>query len=1063
MWIEEIHIDRFGIFNDLHIKGLNQHLTLFYGDNEAGKSTMMSFVRQILFGFPDKRAANRKQYIPVDGGSAGGKLIIRMENNECYNLSRVKGPHGGDVSLIYPDGKRGGTQDWERIRGNASVDVYETIFAFSLDELQSFETLENEKVNEIIYSAGMGVNPKGIANLKKAFETGLSSLYKPQASNPLINRTLRHIKDNQKQIKESLYTIEEYQSKKIELEKKRDELAALKSNIEQLNRGKIESELQLAAYDTWTELKNKRKELADIPEIKDFPLYAVEKHKELKLNIDNEKKEIDILNQSLQKNREKLDQIDCNNRIIEIANDIELLSESRERYIDAKRDIFNVTDELKNEKSQLEKKLKSLGSEWDTAKLKSTTISLQIREEVSTFQSRLNKSRDKLNSAENEVNHYKKITGNFEAEAEKSEREMNAFSLPETENYDELNLRKKKLEDIEDDLHNLNINQEKLHGLINRKNDAEQTLEGYKSPHPIVQAGALMPGFVMAALLIVSGIILYIFLRVEEQLFVFGAVAFLTILVTYYIHKKQSVSPVGPAAQRQKRISVFKESITQFSIQIENLKKNIEENKEYNDRNAAEIGITPPLNEKSIRENIRKIEQDISNFLKWLEAKRTYDKAAADLKKAKKDLKTTQEAFSRCTEEFRKTEQGWKKWLIQTGFRENLLPENITNIFAEIEKAQNDLKTIFSLEERISKMQDTVKRFEDTLTSLMEKSGAEIHDSMKPEEAISHLKQQLDCEKDKRNKSEHLEEDIESQETDLTHRQSVIEQIEHDINNLYDKAGASNENEFFQTHQNWETKTNLDKEIKDLSIRLEQLAGHGKITWLEDTLPKIVPIELKTIHQNIEKELDVREKTYQELHDENVRLESDIEKIEESHNTSDLQLENQIKISELESFSRQWAVFAIAKDLLKQAREKYEKERQPDVLQAASRHFNAITNGVYKQVVLPPDAEAYYILDQNESRKTVGDMLSRGTAEELYFAIRLGLIIDFSKREEPLPVIMDDIFVNMDDNRAPAAISSLRSLLETNQVIVFTCHANIVDMFKKEFHDLKIRKLENGR
>ena len=72
--------------------------------------------------------------------------------------------------------------------------------------------------------------------------------------------------------------------------------------------------------------------------------------------------------------------------------------------------------------------------------------------------------------------------------------------------------------------------------------------------------------------------------------------------------------------------------------------------------------------------------------------------------------------------------------------------------------------------------------------------------------------------------------------------------------------------------------------------------------------------------------------------------------------------------------------------------------------------------------------------------------MSRGTREQLYLAMRLGLIEQYERNAEPLPVIMDDILVNFDDDRAVATLKALADLSLRTQVIVFTHHQHLVDL-----------------
>ena len=67
--------------------------------------------------------------------------------------------------------------------------------------------------------------------------------------------------------------------------------------------------------------------------------------------------------------------------------------------------------------------------------------------------------------------------------------------------------------------------------------------------------------------------------------------------------------------------------------------------------------------------------------------------------------------------------------------------------------------------------------------------------------------------------------------------------------------------------------------------------------------------------------------------------------------------------------------------------------------------------------------------------------LSRGTSEQLYLALRFGLVEHFVETSgEPLPIVMDDILVNFDDERATRAARSIEELSKTCQIIYFTCH-----------------------
>ena len=147
------------------------------------------------------------------------------------------------------------------------------------------------------------------------------------------------------------------------------------------------------------------------------------------------------------------------------------------------------------------------------------------------------------------------------------------------------------------------------------------------------------------------------------------------------------------------------------------------------------------------------------------------------------------------------------------------------------------------------------------------------------------------------------------------------------------------------------------------------------------------------------------------------------------------------------AMAREWAIGALALRLLEETRSRYERERQPDVVRAAEGHFDRITGGRYARIVAPPgDASVRVETEGGESLST--DELSRGTGEQLYLALRFGLIEEFARHAEPLPVVMDDILVNFDPERAARSAAAITDLADRHQVLYFTCHpwtAEILD------------------
>ena len=82
MRISELFVDGFGHFHNYNVGPLESPLVILHGRNEAGKSTLLAFIRTILFGFP---ARNRQlHYPPLSGGNHGGRLTVLDDAGEAH-------------------------------------------------------------------------------------------------------------------------------------------------------------------------------------------------------------------------------------------------------------------------------------------------------------------------------------------------------------------------------------------------------------------------------------------------------------------------------------------------------------------------------------------------------------------------------------------------------------------------------------------------------------------------------------------------------------------------------------------------------------------------------------------------------------------------------------------------------------------------------------------------------------------------------------------------------------------------------------------------------------------
>lgn len=111
----------------------------------------------------------------------------------------------------------------------------------------------------------------------------------------------------------------------------------------------------------------------------------------------------------------------------------------------------------------------------------------------------------------------------------------------------------------------------------------------------------------------------------------------------------------------------------------------------------------------------------------------------------------------------------------------------------------------------------------------------------------------------------------------------------------------------------------------------------------------------------------------------------------------------------------------------------------------ASAIFASVTEGAYLKIMF--DGERH-ISVWDGTRKIPAERLSRGTIEQIYLAVRLAAAEVVL--EEPMPLILDDVFAFYDDKRLLAALKWLSG--QGKQVIIFTCHKREEEIVKREIY-----------
>jgi len=355
------------------------------------------------------------------------------------------------------------------------------------------------------------------------------------------------------------------------------------------------------------------------------------------------------------------------------------------------------------------------------------------------------------------------------------------------------------------------------------------------------------------------------------------------------------------------------------------------------------------------------------------------------------------------------------------------------------------------LEEARKEEQQVKKKYEQYL-----KQELNLPPSLSPEaalEMIGAIEQVVEtiaaCREAVRAKQtkENLLADIDRRKKEYENAENRLKEIRQTMREWIDKLGASD-------RDNLKEKIRVNRQVKNLletkrnaEETIETIAGLGKAGEVLEYLGRhgkdILEAREMALAEEIRKlEQDIREKSA-----DLGALKNELSRMEGESELAGALTSLESEKEKLRMAWKEWLTGKLALRILQEVKSLYEKEKQPEVVKKATRHFARVTGQRYTRLSagLDPSGEVR-VYDRQENAKKVAE-LSRGTREQLLLSLRLGYIEEYERQAEPLPLIVDEVLVNFDPARARRTAELLQEFAAGRQVLIFTCHPSTEKYF----------------
>lgn len=351
MKILSLHVYGYGKIVDKIIDTDMQFIQI-YGENEAGKSTMMSFIHSILFGFPKRTDAEPRRE-PRMHNMYGGKLIVEFEDEfGPVEIERVKGKVQGDLKVYFKDGSVKGEQWLTKKLNFIDKKTYRSIFSFDVLGLQDIHTnMTEDKLQEYLLRAG-ALGSHEYDEMLNTIDKELATIYKKNGSVPTLNQEVENIKEISTKVKDLEANESRYASLVDDRVSIEESLAHKEDAVHQLSLIHKHKMKEIMYHKEILEWKNLEQKMTEEPVI--FPEKGIERYIALKNKVDQTSKDVALRTEKVKAIAAEIEKIKKPSE-----DDIKALSKISKlepEFVQKNREL----EQLKSEAATLEKDIQAL-------------------------------------------------------------------------------------------------------------------------------------------------------------------------------------------------------------------------------------------------------------------------------------------------------------------------------------------------------------------------------------------------------------------------------------------------------------------------------------------------------------------------------------------------------------------------------------------------------------------------------------------------------------------------------------------------------------------------------
>ncbi|MFI5306836.1 MAG: hypothetical protein ACHQ53_05775, partial [Polyangiales bacterium] len=180
-------------------------------------------------------------------------------------------------------------------------------------------------------------------------------------------------------------------------------------------------------------------------------------------------------------------------------------------------------------------------------------------------------------------------------------------------------------------------------------------------------------------------------------------------------------------------------------------------------------------------------------------------------------------------------------------------------------------------------------------------------------------------------------------------------------------------------------------------------------------------------------------------------LEAGLEVLKRNDLAAEAASDAEQQLSRIKGQAHSYVCKRLAAEILRSEVRRYRDTHRGPLVSRAAELFARLTLGRYPALGVDYDErdDPALVCIDDHGRRVAVEALSDGARDQLYLALRVASLERFADQAELMPLLLDDVLIHFDDDRARAALQVLGELSAVTQVLFFTHHARIVELARE--------------